>query len=79
MNDLNKAWQFKLQCETSDAKLRQYYNNTNNLQVTPDLDGFNVNMKQNQDNLYVLKTVESAPSFTIDNINVSVVANASKG
>lgn len=78
MNNLNKAWQFKLQCESSDTKLRQFYNNTNNMQVTPDLDSFNVNNKQDSSNLYVMKSMETTSTYMINNINVPIVENASK-
>lgn len=42
---LNIAWQFKQQCESSDAKLRQYFGSSQHLQVTPDLEGFNIGVK----------------------------------
>lgn len=45
---LNIAWQFKQQCESSDAKLRQYFGSSQHLQVTPDLDGFNIGVKDEQ-------------------------------
>lgn len=81
MNNLNKAWEFKLQCETSDAKLRQFYNNTNNIQVSPDLDSFHINNinKQESNNLFMTKSAETTPTYTIDNIDIPVVENASKG
>lgn len=49
---LNTAWQFKQQCESSDMKLRQYFGGSQHLQVTPDLDGFNI-IKEEQ-NLFSL-------------------------
>lgn len=45
---LNVAWQFKQQCENSDVKLRQYFGNAQHLQVTPDLEGFNIGIKEEQ-------------------------------
>ncbi|KAK5647324.1 hypothetical protein RI129_002216 [Pyrocoelia pectoralis] len=47
---LNVAWQFKLQCENSDAKLRQFYfNNSSQLPVvTPVFDAFSFDLKHDQ-------------------------------
>lgn len=79
VDDLNKVWQFKLLCESSDAKLRQYYNNAHNLQVAPDLGDYNVNLKQDQDtNLFLMKSVVDSSAFTIDSIALPVEENASR-
>lgn len=40
VSKLNIAFQFKSQCETSDAKLRQCFENFHHLPPTPDLSGF---------------------------------------
>lgn len=40
VSKLNIAFQFKAQCESSDAKLRQCFENFHNLPPTPDLTGF---------------------------------------
>lgn len=40
MTKLSIAWEFKMQCENSDAKLRQICSNSENLQVPSDLDSF---------------------------------------
>ncbi|GJQ81050.1 hypothetical protein Trydic_g21859 [Trypoxylus dichotomus] len=37
---LNIAYQFKSQCESSDAKIRQYFDNLRHMPPTPDLSGF---------------------------------------
>lgn len=43
---LNVAFQFKSQCESSDAKLRQCFENFNNVSSTPDLSEF-IEIKKN--------------------------------
>lgn len=40
VSKLNIAFQFKAQCESSDAKLRQCFDNFHNLPPTPDFTGF---------------------------------------
>lgn len=40
ISKLNIAFQFKSQCESSDAKLRQCFENFHHLPATPDLTGF---------------------------------------
>ncbi|KAF2894914.1 hypothetical protein ILUMI_11259 [Ignelater luminosus] len=40
ISKLNVAFQFKSQCESSDAKLRQCFENLHHLPPTPDLSGF---------------------------------------
>uniref|UniRef100_A0A1Y1KY92 ZAD domain-containing protein n=1 Tax=Photinus pyralis TaxID=7054 RepID=A0A1Y1KY92_PHOPY len=53
---LNVAWQFKLQCENSDAKLRQFYfNNSSQLPIAPVFDGFGFDLKHEQ-HVCVLKS-----------------------
>lgn len=71
---LNIAWQFKIQCENSDAKLRQFYSNTQHLQVTPDLDGFSLSLKQSDDNMYMLKQIpiNNSNSYNLDTTTVEL-------
>lgn len=61
---LNIAFQFKMQCENSDVKLRQYYGSLQQIQVTTDVPQF-ISCKQDQ-NIYLLKQPE--PSFTLNSI-----------
>lgn len=59
IGSLNVAWQFKQQCENSDMKLRQYFGNSaQHLQVTPDLDGFNIGIKE-EHNLFNLTSQDN--------------------
>lgn len=51
MTKLSIAWEFKMQCENSDAKLRQLCANPPHLQVAHDLDSFNLALRQEQ-NIY---------------------------
>lgn len=46
---LNIAYQFKQQCESSDSRLRQYFNSLQQLPPAPDLTGFTLEIKK--DNL----------------------------
>lgn len=63
---LNIAWQFKMQCESSDAKLRQFYMNSQHLQVPPDLDIYSVRLKTDGD-MYLIKQPEPNPTqFNLD-------------
>lgn len=60
---LNIAWQFKMQCESSDAKLRQFYfNNSQQLQIAQNFDGFDYGIKQEQE-LCLLKKDVTATTF----------------
>lgn len=74
---LNIAFQFKTQCENSDAKLRQCFEQTtfhNHLPSTPDFDGF-MNVKKDEtvevDNNYI----ENSNSKDIISNNVQEVQN----
>lgn len=49
ISKLNIAFQFKTQCESSDAKLRQCFENYNHLPPTPDLTGF-IEVKKDDNN-----------------------------
>lgn len=73
MAKLNIAWQFKMQCESSDAKLRQFYTNTQHLQVTPDIDGFSLSLKPDE-NLYMLKQmpINNDTSFNLDTTTAEI-------
>lgn len=74
LTKLNIAWQFKLQCEISDAKLRQFYfNNGQQLQIAQEFDGFNYGIKHEQ-NLCLMKpnthvAANDFNSFTNDALN----------
>nr|CAH7732539.1 unnamed protein product [Callosobruchus chinensis] len=48
ISKLNIAFQFKTQCESSDAKLRQCFEHFQNLQPAPDLSGFMMMKKEEQ-------------------------------
>lgn len=41
IENLNIAYHFKQQCESSDMKLRHYFGSSQ-IQITPDLDGYNI-------------------------------------
>ncbi|KAJ8952728.1 hypothetical protein NQ314_007479 [Rhamnusium bicolor] len=49
ISKLNIAFQFKTQCESSDAKLRQCFENFHHLPPTPDLTGF-IDLKRDDPN-----------------------------
>lgn len=49
VSKLNIAFQFKTQCESSDAKLRQCFGSYHNLPPTPDLTGF-IELKKDDGN-----------------------------
>ncbi|KAJ8932685.1 hypothetical protein NQ318_020334 [Aromia moschata] len=49
ISKLNIAFQFKTQCENSDAKLRQCFENYHHLPPTPDLAGF-IDLKKDEQN-----------------------------
>lgn len=49
VSKLNIAFQFKTQCESSDAKLRQCFENFHHLPPTPDLSGF-IELKKDDGN-----------------------------
>lgn len=51
MTKLSIAWEFKMQCENSDAKLRQLCASPSHLQVAHDINSFNLALRQEQ-NLY---------------------------
>lgn len=55
MTKLSIAWEFKMQCENSDAKLRQLCSQPQHMQITPDLDSFNIALRQEQSH-YSTKT-----------------------
>lgn len=45
---LNVAYQFKQQCESSDSKLRQYFNSVQHLPPAPDLTTFSLDIKKDE-------------------------------
>lgn len=55
VSKLNIAFQFKTQCESSDAKLRQCFENFQHLPPTPDLSGF-IELKKDDGNALTLFT-----------------------
>ncbi|KAF5304705.1 hypothetical protein FQA39_LY09482 [Lamprigera yunnana] len=68
---LNVAWQFKIQCENSDAKLRErYFNNTQPLPIAQDFDGFNFDMKVDQ-NACLIKQEQHIPTNTFRTLTES--------
>lgn len=50
MGKLNTAWEFKLLCEESDAKLRQLSSDPLSIQATADLDSFTLVLRQQEEN-----------------------------
>ena len=58
ISKLNIAFQFKTQCESSDAKLRQCFENFNHLPTTPDLSGFIEVKKDNSAVAFAENTLE---------------------
>lgn len=70
---LNAAWEFKLLCEDSDAKLRQLPSNLNDLHVTTDLDSFTLDLRQQEENIDKNEMYDESMHFSELTVNDSGV------
>lgn len=67
MTKLSIAWEFKIQCESSDMKLRQLC--SENLQITSALDSFTLAIRQDQ-SLYSEKSDAYTESLNFNEFTV---------
>lgn len=79
ISKLNIAFQFKTQCESSDAKLRQCMENFNHLPSTPNLAEFNNVKRSNQNKCSKSneanqhrQIIDSGGMIEIDNVEVQL-------
>lgn len=74
ISKLNIAFQFKTQCESSDAKLRQCFQNYHNLPSAPDLTGF-IDVKKDEDPLITFPETTNNNTNQLQQVQVNEPTN----